>query len=212
VPTVTKTWTFTAGAEGLTEVDFSPYTTFAYYGALGNPAGCIHFRTDGTPNQSGERARGPAGQTWESWGVPAGAIVTNAQITAWQAYAPEEGYGATDSGGVGIRIVNASNIRVHSATDLISMGFGAPIGYFVAQAAGASQAIDAIYQASTTPVKLEIDGIPIPNDNDSSYGGSLMLDNIQLTITYTAGGGGFAAKARRILSQLAQRVGSRQAR
>ena len=181
MPTVTKTWVFAADAEGLADAGVSANIAFAYEGADGDPAsGCVKFTSASVPASIERARRAATGQTWETWGVPAGATVTNVQITAWRSKVVAE-----SGGGINIarmRIVDSAAASVHSAGDLISSPVGAPATW-ITNPAGSARAVNALSQASTTDVRLEIE-----YETYTTGTNDVRFDTITLAITYVGGG------------------------
>ena len=200
--TVVKSWVFLSNAEGLADVGLSG-VNFNWSGAIGSPAvGAVYFSNLGGGPSGTEKARTGAGVTWETWGVPAGSTVTSVQVAEIRFY---RNYVVDTSTTFKVRIVNSSDTTVHSAGDLTSLVDHSTLDWSTFTN-GATRNVDASYQASTTAVKLELECI-LSTANNDDYG----MDTLSITITYTEGGGGFAAKMRRAFSQFSQRVGVRQA-
>lgn len=176
--TVTKTWTFAADNEGLADVGDSAISLA--HDTAGNPGGSLEFL--GAASGTTERARrATTGQTWETWGVPAGSTVTDVQVTGWDS----RKWANTGTPTVKVRVVGSGGGTVHSAGDLVSLALGAGANVaWVANGAGTSRAVDSGSQPSTTDVRLEIQ-IDL---TAAQSGFDLGLDNIALLITYTAGG------------------------
>lgn len=189
MPTVTKTWTFDVGSEGLADAGAHPNILFSYESGDGSPSsGCVKFTCNVTGVSSSEYGRRPTtGETWETWGVPPGAVVTQAQITDWRSR--KFALATNDGIIIKVRIINSSGTTVHSSGDLISTGMAVPPpGGWTDEAAGPVRNIDALYQVSSTDVRLEIEG-------QVSTGALLAnldyrLDSIELTLTYDEGAGG----------------------
>lgn len=147
----------------------------------GNPAGSREW-TVSTPTTSSrsERAR-HAAMTWEAlFGIPPGAIVTQIQGLSWD----ELSWGIHQSTRrVLMRFVDAGGTIVHSAGDLLDSGAGTPTnntGVAQAKGGGTLRDIDSAYQASNTPVRLEIQ-LTVTDDGVSP---DLEQDNIVIQITY----------------------------
>jgi hypothetical protein len=177
--TVVKTLQFLTDLEGLADVGDSADITVVR-DATGNPTGSLEWLVDATGT---ERARRPStGQTWETWGVPPGSIVTDLQITGFDYI---NWNSITSSSTISIRIVDSAGATVHSAGDLINLGLTmTPTGTpWKVAGAGPSRAVNASKQASTTDVRFEI-----TNSANGSTGGDMGMDNIALLITYASGG------------------------
>lgn len=179
--TVDKTWVFASDNEGLADVGDTAVTVT--HDAAGNPGGSLEFV--GNSGGTHERARrASTGQSWETWGVPSGATVTDVQIISFDSrkWAVVAATGQT----VQMRIVDSAGNTVHSAGDLINLGLGTGTdGGWVNQGAGTSRAVDSAKQASTTDVRLEVELTHGSASNTWDTG----FDNILLRMTYTEGGG-----------------------
>jgi hypothetical protein len=184
--TVTKTWVFASNVEGLVEVGDMAGTNFSYNATDGSPSnGSIVF--GGIDSGNKERARTGTGVTWETWGVPSSSVVQSVQVTSWMA----KGLGGGSTNGVTrMRIVNSSNTTVHSAGDLVDKTH--KVTAWTTYTDGASRAVDASYQASTTAVKMELEVNPCMyyDFGKGDFGYQTRLDTIELTITYTAASSG----------------------
>ena len=111
---------------------------------------------------------------------------------------------------VTLTVYNSSNTTIHSAGAIYTNV--AITAAFPTLGTGTQRAVDASYQASTTAVKMNIDGYGGQwDDGFDIQADILVLDTLALTITYTEGGPSFVAKLRRAFSQFSQRVGVRQA-
>lgn len=183
--TVDKTWAFATDNEGLVDSGNSAFITAAYDPTDGTPStGCMGF-TSTRKNMSNVvewAIKAATTDTWETWGVPSGATVTQVQCTAWY----EKLASATGITGNSfiIRVVNASGNTVHSAGDLISASPGTSAdASWQTGSSGTARAVDASYQASTTSVRLML------RQTFSSGAGTVSIDqrydNITIQITYT---------------------------
>lgn len=173
--TVTKTWSFTSDAEGLADVGDSAIT---FQKDPGDPS--VHFAGDNSgTTERGRRAS--TGETWETWGVPAGATVTDISVTDYSTrkWAVVAGQSPT----LKIRVVDSSGASVHSAGDLVNQNLGTgQDGSWVPQS-GTSRAVDSGKQASTTDVRLEIQ----MDFSSASANWDVGVDEISIQITYTGG-------------------------
>jgi hypothetical protein len=189
MPTVAKTFVFAADAEGLADQGNSATITFAWQtgDSQSGSGGCVKFTTTSKSTTSTEYAYKTATtDTWETWGVPAGATVTSVQVSEW--YERTVAVTKISSQAVSIRVVNSSNTTVHSAGDLIAAydpGTGANATWQSATA-GSVRAVDSSYQASTTSVRLRIDQTIVTSGSSSAASVDQRYDGITLTITYTA--------------------------
>lgn len=198
--TVVKTWNFASTTEGLADAGNDAVLTFAAETSTGNPTNSVKFSESSKNTTKTEFARNPStGETWETWGVPAGATVTSIQFTKWSEY--------TDPSTIGPTANNFSARIIDSGGTSVTSGAGDPIPTTAmgtgdtawnVQSAGASRNVDASKQASTTDVRLEL-------QQDVTTSGPLGIllqeyDTFELTITYTGGGGGSAASRHRIIT------------
>lgn len=179
--TVDKTWVFASDNEGLADVGVGAWTI--NHDTAGNPGGSLEFGADTLSGTVTEKARKAAtGETWETWGVPAGATVTDVQVISWD-YRPW-GITSVTSYTFKVRILDSAAASVHAAGDLVSLALTLSTGSWLAGGAGTSRAVDAAKQASTTDVRLEVEGTVVMSGANSADVG---IDNILLRITYTAG-------------------------
>jgi hypothetical protein len=183
--TVTKTWVFASDNEELADGGNHANITLNHDTA-GNPGGSMDFVTDDVALTNAiEFARASSTTpTWETWGVPAGAIVTDVQITGydWRQW----GVAARiTSHGYKMRVVDSAGATVHSAGDLVATDPSTNVDHVSWQSVGAgtSRAVDAGKQASTTQVRLEVEYriTRVATGTDLCDVG---FDNIELTITY----------------------------
>lgn len=173
--TVTKTWSFTSDAEGLADVGDSAIT---FQKDPGDAS--VHFA--GAASGTTERGRrASTGETWETWGVPAGAVVSAIQITAWQGRV--WGNFGGESCTLTLRIVDSSGTTVHSAGELDSAVHSSSVGGWTAHGPGTSRAVDGGKQASTTDVRLEIQF----DASTATPAWDVGVDEITLEITYSGG-------------------------
>ena len=182
--TVVKTWVFAADAEGLADVGDSAPMAVAWVASDGDPAGSLEWLQSSNGSASDRARRAGTGQTWETWGVPAGATVTDVQITAWDYLV--WGMAAISAMRLRMRILDSGGTTIHAAGELLddTTTHSADGGTPHAGAAGTSRAVDAGKQASTTDVRLELEfGVTASGTPNVDY----EQDNIQLTITYTVG-------------------------
>lgn len=179
MPTVDKTWVFASDNEGLADVGVGAWTI--NHDTAGNPGGSLEFGADALNGTFTEKARRPStGETWETWGVPAGATVTDVQVISWE----YRTYAITvTSYAFTMRILDSAAVSVHSAGDLASLTLTLN-GVWNAVGAGTSRAVDAGKQASTTDVRLEVEGTVVTGGAKNPDVG---IDNVLLRITYTAG-------------------------
>lgn len=183
--TGTKTWAFAADAEGLTDAGNAANLTFAAHAGDGNPADSVKFTTPTKGQTMTEFARrSGTGETWETWGIPSGATVTDVQITAWNEKLRANTKLSSHS--VKARIIGSGGSSVHSAGDLLDASLGTAIdSSWQSGAAGTSRAVDAGNQASTTDVRLELEYTVVTSGGGGSANVDQGFDQIQLTVTYS---------------------------
>lgn len=199
MPTVVKTWAFASDAEGLSDGGNNANLAFAYMGGDGNPSGCVRFTSTTHASQTEFARKSSTGDTWQTWGVPAGNIVTAVQITSW--YKKLAANTRLVSHTFKARIINDSGTTVHSAGLIIDATPNASPtdGTWQSQGAGTSRAVDATYQSDTTGVRLELEYAI----STLSAGVSIdwRIDQIELTMTYeTAPGHPVALRQSHVLT------------
>ena len=181
--TVDKTWVFASDNEGLADVgDSSVYNMD--HDTSGNPGGALEPNCPSPQvGTLSERARkASTGETWETWGVPAGNIVTDVQIISYDF----KMYTTTNvtSENTKIRIVDSAAATVHSAGDLIDQNQTLDTAWNN-KGSGTSRAVNANRQASTTDVRLEVQETIVLSAGATH---DANIDNILLRMTYSAGG------------------------
>lgn len=179
--TVVYLWPWLADAMGMADQGVSASIAFAANPGVGNPADSVKFSTT-TNNLSAavERARrSSTGETWETWGVPAGATVTSLSFTLQRKQALDDNSSIT----IKARIVDSTGATVHSAGELISVSLGGGLDVSWQTMGPTARAVDAAFQASTTDVRLELEVTVTTSSSGTSV--TFPLDNGSLTITYT---------------------------
>jgi hypothetical protein len=179
MPTASRTWVFAANAEGFTDQGNSAIAV-AWAPADGNPAGSLEWQGTGPLTEF-------ARDTLEAWtakfpGIPAGATITDVQVTGWDEIVWTAG---SPTRRCRFRIVDSTNTTVHSAGELFDTGSTAVssiTGTPTAMGAGTSRAVDSAFQAASTQIKFEIEEILT-----SAVGWDIEQDNIAVTVTYTTG-------------------------
>lgn len=193
--TVVKTWVFAADTEGLVDVGDDASLASNWAAADGNPVGDLEWQSSTSGTRTERARRAATGQTWETWGVPAGATVTDVQVTAWDYLT----WALTNVSAMRLRfrVVGSGGATVHSAGELVDDTTlrTADGGIPHAGAAGSSRAVDGGSQASTTDVRFEVE-FGFTGSNPSAV--DFEQDNIALTITYTTGAA--APVGQRVLS------------
>lgn len=179
-----KTFSFDTGPETMVNIPISPMVFSWLNGdSQSGVGGCVHFTTTSEGVQEG---RGQTvANTWETWGVPAGATVLSVQILQW--YSKVAANTLLQTATVdGIRIVDANGNRVYSGSDPITdYGLNTSIdASWQAQGPGMQISISSSAQPATTPVQFVLD-VSV----DTSAGVSdvdVRLDTISLAITYSS--------------------------
>jgi len=179
MPSVTKIWTFTSDLEGFADAGNNANVNFSHQSSDGSPTpGSLELAWAVASGQ--EFCRSAPGQTWESWGVPAGATVTHVRVVSFN-YRQLIIFPNTVD--VDFRIKSGSNNVCSS--DLFTQVFTYTLSGWLS-ASGSQIAVDSAYQASNTSVRFEIDADAVWASSTSQ----LRFDSIQLEITYTGGGSG----------------------
>lgn len=172
--TVVKSWTFDSDNEGLADAGTTTYMTFAWKSNDGHDAnGCFELSDNAAEDYLEYARKAATTDTWETWGVPAGATITNVQLSFW---GKVEKSGTSSSGAISIIASNGATIASLATIYNYAQTW--------TQIAPASASVGASYQASTTPVRLQF--YAYNTNNQSIY---TWWDDLALTITYTGGGG-----------------------
>lgn len=185
--TASRTYVFLSNAEGFADVGDDANWGAAWSASDGNPLGSLEWIKGALSlGAHSERAR----DTLQSWsakfpGIPAGATITDVQVTGWDELSWNTGYSARQ---VRFRIVDSTGTTVHSAGELFDTGSGVAannVGTPSAKGAGTSRAVDASFQSAATQISFEIQ----VNVTASGTGNvDFEQDNIAVTVTYTLGG------------------------
>ncbi len=179
--TATTTWTFTGNAQGLADAASSTNVAFAH-DATDDAVSFTQTTKAVTETEFGRKAT--TGETWETWGIPAGATVTNVQITAWTEKLVTNTKLTSHS--LKIRIIGSGGSSVHSAGDILNATLDTTAdASYQAGAAGTQQAVDTGSQASNTDVRLELEYTVTTSGGSGSAAVDERFDTIELTITYT---------------------------
>ena len=193
MPTITKSFPWNTSNEFTSRYgQFTPSFTSGIMTLGGQPA-------------SNDWIWSPTGVTWETWGVPSGATVTNIQCNSLQdktdSLSGNFTYLTTK-----LYVVNSSNVMVHSAGYLVVANIAPSVSIWHGDPTY-SRAVDSSYQASSTQVRMVFDITCVGGDwslhNLKEYFTGLSFD-----IAYT--GGNSPAKSRRS-PYLYNRTGARQA-
>jgi hypothetical protein len=107
---VDKTFSFASDAMGMLDLGTTGSVTFAHDATDGDPAGCVKFTTTAAGSFQEYGARNVTGETWETWGVQAGATVTSIQILSWK-YATTSSTGLT-SHKINMDVMGSTSARV----------------------------------------------------------------------------------------------------
>ncbi len=180
--TGTKTWNFTGNAEGL--ADPGNHASVAFSFDATDNAVLFSTTVKSLTNAVEFGRKSTTGETWETWGVPVGATVTNVQITAWQEKLVANSKLSAHS--IKARIINSSGTTIHTAGDILDVALGTTLdASYQAGVAGTQRAVDASYQASTTDVRLELEYTVTTLGGGGTAAVDQRFDVITLTITYT---------------------------
>lgn len=184
--TVTKTWTFTSDTEGLADEGITNDILFSH--DAGDAA--VKFTSIKKDNELIEGGlNGSTGETWESWGVPVGATVTNIQVTGWL----ERTVANTKLGSHDITadILGSGTVPVPVSTTPVINAFSLSTTTsptFTSQGPETQQAVISGKQASNTDVRLRLRYHMIMTGGGGSASLDWRMDTIELEITYTIGG------------------------
>lgn len=178
--TLTKTFTFGSDAEGWAVSGGTADTTLGFSASGGNTGGCLSSRISGR-NKSADPHWYYAG-TWESMGVPSGAIVTAIRLIGFDWRCSEWNVGATTTQ------VRLSYLYDSLGTTMVNqLSTNQPtVSGTTAYAAitGTEQAVPEAYQPSSTSVQLRWD-IFLRTANNTSAAVTLLMDNFSVEITYS---------------------------
>jgi len=180
---LTKTWsTWNSGVVGENLVDGGQSSQIVYSRDATDSAAKF-VNTYASAGTNGEIAREVTGDTWEAWGVPAGATVTSVQLTGWAK--KQVANTALTSQSWGISIVNSSGTKIHGSTSNLVTSGTLPTtidaGY-VSGAAGSTVAVDSAYQASTTVVRLQL---TVTQTTTASASADVRFNDVAILIMYT---------------------------
>ncbi len=169
-----ESWVFTSGGKGV-----SDYNT-----SNGDPSnGCLGAYTLGRNNTDTSFWR-LSSQTWEGLGVPAGATVTNVQVTDIRNYIGLTHFNTIDSSGILFTIKEPTGGTTiidgvaYTRTGILTQDTAWVAG------SGTQRGVLSGYQASNTPIQLELE-YQLDVGNNGSAALSIHADYLQLTITYT---------------------------
>ena len=178
---VTKTWSWDTTIDGWAGDGGSGYVATAY-NAGGDSGGCLLCNVSGESDSSWSFSTlltSRTGETWATWGVPAGNIVTNIQISAWKQKVAGP-YHLTSHKVASVYVTN-SGVAV-SAALLSNVSMPTSVTAWGAGTAGSAQSVGGGYQASNTAVRLAwtYSGVTAAGGYVSTY-----FDTVALTITYS---------------------------
>jgi len=186
--TVTKTWTFASTAE-----NFTLYSeTGGGVGTVSYDAGYTALKFDYSNAATAEDfnivSRLSATQTWETWGVPAGATVTSVELTNVSIATANNADRDLDTANFGVRIINSAGTVIVAnvlASYILPVIDGTTYQYdsFYSTAGDGQQLINATYQASNTNLLVELDMNYITLGNNNSILTNLFID-LTLNINY----------------------------
>jgi len=154
-----------------------------------------HTKKNNTSTEYGRRSV-TNDETWQTWGVPDGAVVTNVQIK-WDggstpAYKEKtESYNQIDGHSIKMRIIDSSGNCVHGTVNDVLIDHDGTIlgtsadtgGYNNVNQTGTQRAVGASWQDEDTYVRLELEYMG-DTKNNSSFALEQRFDEIRLVITY----------------------------
>jgi hypothetical protein len=173
MPTIDKTFN---GGGTFSELGNSANIVF-------DPNGSAYIFTSSTSDMSNEGEFGlqSSGETWETWGVPAGATVTGVELVTYDRAITNTGGRVTDSL-VEVDILNSAGSASVLSGVLLS-NTNRTTGSTAGATGAGSRSVSGGSQASNTVVRLQF--FNQLSSNSSSVTWSYSLDNLLLRITYT---------------------------
>jgi hypothetical protein len=185
-PSTTKMFSWTSDDEGMVDLGLSAITA-AREAADGDPAGCVKFTTTAVLSGAQEQfARNVSGQTWETWGVPAGATVTAIQLIGWK-YRLASNTGLT-SHSIRFQVIGPGADSVTSAVNNSIFDTSLSTtqnGTWQTGTPGSSIAVNSEDQASTTDVRMYIWLHSVTTTGTVNY--DFRVDELALQITSSSG-------------------------
>jgi len=179
VATITKTFSFLAGAESFSG-SAGAASTLAWNGAAGNPLGSLKSRILGKTKSNSNYWEWTG--TWEALGVPAGATVTAIRVNAASTRCMEYTGGASSS-------IGPYTLRDSGGTQQASLWAGRTVtatdSGWVDVSALADQSVPSAMQASNTSVKLRLANALATSSSSTSNAVSIYDDEVSIVITYS---------------------------
>jgi len=183
--TVDKTFAFLSDVEGLAVVSQSGSTAMSYYGSDGSPAsGCLRFTNPSAELGNTLVVRQSTSQTWEDWGVPAGATVTHVQLVSGL-IRDLDNFGSAAHGNIGVCSpagVLCSGTGSGYLADAFTTGVVVNTWTSIGGLNG-NIAVSPAFAASNTPVCLTLTQVAFNGGTNAD----LRLDTFLIRITYTGG-------------------------
>ena len=178
MPTVSKTFNFSVGTDQLADAGNAAGITVT---SIADPATKFAM-TAKAATQTEFARRATTGQTWESWGVPTGSVVTSVRITSWS----EQVFANTklSSHSIKVRLINSGNTSI-VASDLVSYTPATTTYPYNTWGPEASQTINSGNQDSTTDVRLEMEYTCTTTGGGGGASVDYRMGNITLEITYS---------------------------
>jgi len=184
--TVSRTFTFTSDLEGLQHLGPSADITASYNASDGDPSvGCLSAQLTGDLASSSGNIYNPStGETWEDWGVPAGALVTDIQVTAYNHQFVENNLVTAFTCQMEVIDSYGNSVTSDDNQYILNDNIGINGFSWAAGGSGIQRSINSNRQDSDTDVRLKIIlTMSALSGNIAGYD----LDTIQITLTYTTG-------------------------
>ena len=188
--TVTKTWVWATTLESWTSYEGGDVTVAVTLAGEGAPAYALSIYSTTYAFGSGGGGAYYGDVSWVTLGVPSGATVTRVRATGGQV---KRSTWSAPSGSTGValrsRITNANG-----SIDIASLGDGVGVDSVDADfndlpAANGWQSVDSSYQASSTLVRVYLDGY-FECASGANLWSDVLVDNFAIEIEYTTAGGG----------------------
>ena len=188
--TVTKTWVWATTTESWTSYENNDITVAVTLAGEGAPAYALSIYSTTYSFGSGSGGAFYGDVSWVTLGVPSGATVTRVRATGGQV---KRSTWSAPSGSTGVAL-RSRITNTDGSIDIASLGDGVGVDSVDADfndlpAANGLQSVDSSYQASSTLVRVYLDGY-----FECGAGGNLwsdvLVDNFAIEIEYTTAGGG----------------------
>ena len=178
---VQKTFAFATDLEGLVDQDGAGTSAvLAHEPADGNPSGSAKY-TQGTKNTTvtDTAMQAAASQTWETWGVPAGATVNSVRVVS--ASRKVAAVSKLNSHSWTVNVYNDAGTAL--TANLLSEALPTAVGGWLA--AGGLAAAQSVSQASSTNVRFGFAYTVSTSSGGGSASVDARFDEIVLEIDYT---------------------------